>query len=160
MPVTCTLNSEAINALDLSAIQALIEQLLKESDITCSEQQLQFQIDYELEPGDPRELPEIPEIRLWFIRLDSRYPWIPFLLDWKSGELVRYAAMLVPHQFSTQDGIQFNPEALEIFVMHKVFVLTDWLRSRGLESRSRLKAMAQMFGYDLEDDLFDLLSRS
>jgi len=53
------------------------------------------------EPGDPRELPEIPEVRLWFI-VWIPYPWLPFLLDWKAGELARYTAMLVPHQFSSK----------------------------------------------------------
>ena len=69
------------------------------------------------EPEDPRELSEIPEVRLWFIRLDARYPWLPFLLDWKAGELALYTAMLVPHQFSVKEGIQYNLEALEIFLM-------------------------------------------
>ena len=31
----------------------------------------------------------------------------------------RYAAMLVPHQFSPTEGIRYNPEALEIFVSRK-----------------------------------------
>jgi hypothetical protein len=47
---------------------------------------------------DPRELSEFPDIRLWFLRLDATYPWLPVLLDWRAGELARYAAMLVPHQ--------------------------------------------------------------
>jgi len=32
----------------------------------------------------------------------------------ESWELARYTAMLVPHQFSSKEGIQYNPEALEI----------------------------------------------
>jgi len=103
----------------------VIENLLQEGDRTT--QQLRFAINYPQEPGDPRELPEIPEVRLWFICL-TRYPWLPFLLDWKVGELARYTAMLVPHQFSSKEGIQYNPEALEIFLMQKLFVLTDWMQ--------------------------------
>lgn len=58
-----------------------------------------FSINYTREdPGDPRELSEFPDIRLWFVRLDATYPWLPVLLDWRAGELARYAAMLVPHQ--------------------------------------------------------------
>jgi hypothetical protein len=158
MSITVALDAEQINTLDLKPAQAKIELVLKDKSITTWEQQLQFRIDYPLEPGDPRELPEIPEVRLWFIGLDSRYPWLPFLLDWKAGELARYAAMLVPHQFHPKDGIQFNPEALEIFVMQKVFVMHIWLRRQGLEPRSRLKAMAKMLGYELDDSLFDLVS--
>lgn len=35
------------------------------------------------------------------MRLDAAYPWLPVLLDWRAGELARYAAMLVPHQVFT-----------------------------------------------------------
>lgn len=58
-----------------------------------------FTINYKREdPSDPRELSEFPDIRLWFVRLDASYPWLPVVLDWRAGELARYAAMLVPHQ--------------------------------------------------------------
>jgi hypothetical protein len=43
-----------------------------------------FQIDYK--PAnflDPRELSEFPDVRLWFVRLDTEYPWLPVVLDWK-----------------------------------------------------------------------------
>jgi hypothetical protein len=91
------------------------------------------------------------------VRLDAAYPWMPFLLDWKAGELARYAAMLVPHQFNRSEGIRYNPEALEIFVMHKVFILADWLKQQGIPSQSRLQSMAQMFGYELEESFLKLL---
>lgn len=157
MSIEIALNADQINHLDLSPAETVIEGLLQKGAIASNEQQIQFKISYPQEPEDPRELSEIPEIRLWFIRLDSRYPWLPFILDWQSGELARYAAMLVPHQFHRTEGIQYNPEALEIFVMHKLFVLHHWMRQQGIESQSRLKAMAQMFGYDLEDELFQML---
>jgi hypothetical protein len=157
MTTTINLTADCINNLDLSPAQAVIEAWLKEGAIASHEQQLCFNINYPSEPDDPRELSEIPEIRLWFIRLDARYPWLPLLLDWKAGELARYTAMLVPHQFSRQEGIQFNPEALEIFVMHKIFILLDWMRSQGLQGTSSVKSMTQMLGYELEDAFFDLI---
>lgn len=157
MTIAIALNTQHLNNLDLSPASDTIEKLLQEGAIASHEQQLSFNIDYPRDPSDPRELSEIPEVRLWFIRLDARYPWLPFLLDWKAGELARYAAMLVPHQFSRKEGIQYNPEALEIFVMGKLFVLTDWMKSQGIESPSRLKSMAQMFGYELDDGLFNLI---
>ena len=157
MTTTITLNSAHINSLDLSPAQTVIENWLSQAAIASYEQQLQLSIDYPTEPEDPRELSEISEVRLWFIRLDSLYPWLPFLLDWKAGELVRYTAMLVPHQFSAKQGIQYNPEALEIFLMQKLFVLTDWLQQLSIPSQSRLKSMGQLLGYDLDDSLFDLL---
>jgi hypothetical protein len=157
MPLTVALTAQHCNNLDLSPLHQVIQPLLAERSLLNYEQQLSFQIDYPREPGDPRELPEIPEIRLWFLRADAAYPWLPFLLDWKAGELARYIAMLVPHQFHPKDGIQFNPEALELCVMHKLFVLTDWLKSQEIEGRSRLQSLAQMFGYELDDDFFDLM---
>ncbi len=155
MTVTIDLTNEQIQHIDISATAKSIESLI--DALTENEQQLQFQIDFAREPGDPRELSEIPEVRLWFIRLDAKYPWLPFLLDWKAGELARYVAMLVPHQFHPQDGVQYNPESLEIFVMQRVFILMEWLKAQGLEGRSRVKSMTQMLGYELEDDFFELL---
>lgn len=157
MTITIALSPDRLHSLDLSPAVTVIENLLQEKlALLSSEQQLRFEINYPQAADDPRELPEIPEVRLWFIRLDACYPWLPFLLDWKSGELTRYAAMLVPHQFSAKEGIQYNPEALEIFLMHKVFTLTDWMRQLNIPSQSRLKSMGQMFGYDLDNDLFKL----
>jgi hypothetical protein len=155
MPVI-HLNADQINTIDLSPALKVIDSLL--SEVSAHEQTVQFAIDYPLEAGDPRELPEVPEVRLWFIGLDALYPWLPFLLDWKAGEFARYTAMLVPHQFHPKDGIQYNPEALEIYVMHKTFVLLNWLKQQGIEGNSRLKAMTQMLGYDIDDGFFDLLS--
>ena len=154
MSITITLDTKAIALLDLSAAEEKIAHL-SEQEIAQFEQQLQFAIDYEREADDPRELSEIPEIRLWFIRLDAAYPWLPFLLDWRSGELARYTAMLVPHQFSRSEGIIYNPEALEIYVMHKIFVLANWCREREIPATSRLKSFAQLFGYDIDDSFFE-----
>lgn len=157
MTITITLTADHINQLDLTPVLTVIEPMIEDAAIAKYEQQVQFQVNYPRSPDDPRELPEIPEIRLWFVRLDAHYPWFPFLLDWKAGELARYTAMLVPHQFHPKTGIQYNPEALEIFVMHKIFVLANWLHWQGIEGDSRLKAMTQMFGYDLDDGLFELI---
>jgi len=159
MTLTIPLTAPCIDALDLAPVRQVVDPWLANGTITEHEHTLQFAIDLPRAPDDPREWSEIPELRLWFIRLDSCYPWLPFLLDWRSGELARYAAMLVPHQFQRVEGIRYNPEALEIFVMHKVCVLHDWLQQQGLPSRNRLKAMAQLLGYELEDAFFELLER-
>lgn len=158
MAILIQVTVEQIDRLDLAPAIKAIDPLL--SDIRQYEQQIRFQIDYPLEAGDPRELSEVPEIRLWFVRLDAAYPWLPFLLDWSGGELGRYAAMLVPHQFMPREGIEYNPEALEIFVMQKTFVLMTWLKQQGIEARSRLKAMTQALGYELDDGFFTMLAAS
>lgn len=157
MTVAIALKADIIHRLDLSPVRAAIGPLLEAGRIAHGEQQFTFNIDYPRDATDPRELSEIPEIRLWFVRLDSAYPWLPFLLDWKAGELGRYTAMLVPHQFHPREGIHYNPEALEIFVMEKVFVLADWLKQQEIPYRSRLKAMAQVLGYELAEDFLDAL---
>lgn len=157
MTISIKVNYEHLQSLDLSPAIAIIENLLVKQEIVSFEQQLSFEIDFPREETDPRELSEISEVRLWFIALDARYPWLLFLLDWKKGELARYAAMLVPHKFNRTEGIQYNQEALEIFVMHKVFILQPWLKLQGITGNSRLKSMAQIFGYDLDDNFFKLL---
>ncbi|MEL6353581.1 MAG: CRR6 family NdhI maturation factor [Cyanobacteria bacterium J06627_28] len=154
-------------SLDLTPAQAVIDPILAKHAETASTEERElanpqlifsFDIDFPREASDPRELSEIPEVRLWFIQLDARYPWLPLYLDWESGELSRYTAMLVPHQFSPIDGIRYNPEALEIFVMGKVFSIDRWLKDQNIDGRSRLKFMTQMLGYELDDALFNLLA--
>lgn len=159
MSTTITLDTNHLYTLDLSPALTVIDPWLQAGTIAQQEQTLQFAIDYPRDPADPRELSEIPEVRLWFVRLDARYPWLPYLLDWEGGELARYAAMLVPHQFSRTAGIQYNPEALELFMMQKVFVLADWLKQQGIPSANKLKFMTKMLGYELEDGLFELLEQ-
>jgi hypothetical protein len=152
-----SVSNHALLSLDVSAIAAPIDLWLA----TAPQQfdlNLTFEVDYHRDPADPRELSEIPEVRLWFIRVDARYPYLPLLLDWQAGELARYVAMLVSHQFSRKEGIQYNPEALELWVMQRVFLLTDWLQQRQIDDRSQLKFMTQMLGYELDPGLFELLN--
>lgn len=156
MTTTIALNAKHLNRLDLAPVETVLAKWQQAGTIAAPDQVLHFEIDYPRDAADPRELSEIPEIRLWFVRLDARYPWLPLLLDWEAGELARYTAMLVPHQFSPE-GIQFNPEALEIFMMRKVFELLEWMRSQGTVSRTKLKFMTQMLGYELDEGFFDLI---
>jgi hypothetical protein len=157
MSQTIAIQLDHLTRLDLSPVKTVVDPWLKQGAIASQEQTLSFEIHYPRDPSDPRELSEIPEVRLWFIRLDTLYPWMPFLLDPKKGELARYTAMLVPHQFNRTEGIQYNPEALEIFVMHKVFILSDWLKQQSIPRNFRLKSMAQLFGYEIDDSFFDLI---
>jgi len=157
MTISIQVGRDSINNLDLSPALKVIESILPKESIISQEHQLRFDIDYPRQDNDPREISEIPEVRLWFVRLDAQYPWLPFLLDWTSGELGRYTAMLVPHEFHKKEGIQYNPEALEIFLMHKIFILSDWLKKNQIPVRFRLKSLAQMLGYELEDGFFEMI---
>lgn len=157
MTLEIAIDTNSINNLDLLPALTVIEKLPQDKAIAQYEQELKLIINYQREETDPRELSEIPEIRLWFVRLDAVYPWLPFLLNWKEGELALYTAMLVPHQFSRSEGIIFNPEALEIFVMQKIFIVAEWLKQKNITSKSHLQSMAKMLGYDLDDSFFDLI---
>ncbi|CAK9329686.1 unnamed protein product [Citrullus colocynthis] len=157
------IDNDAIRRLDLSSFQkttGIISPLATEPK-QFLESTIGFTINYTREdPYDRRELSEYPDIRLWFVRLDSIYPWLPVLLDWRAGELARYAAMLVPHQISMRMGIVFNPEALELFVMKKVFIVYSWLKEHEIP-KPRLKTanMARMLGFGIGDELFDLIDQ-
>ncbi|KAL6012046.1 Protein CHLORORESPIRATORY REDUCTION 6, chloroplastic [Asimina triloba] len=163
------INKDVIQRLDLSPVHSVIgnSSLQKQVDADGSlvqpkellEKTVGFTINYEREdPYDRRELSEFPDIRLWFVRLDASYPWLPLVLDWRGGELARYAAMLVPHQISARMGIVFNPEALELFTMKKVFIAYSWLKQHKI-AKAKLKTnnMARMLGFGIGDDLFNLV---
>ncbi len=157
MSINITVSQSQIENLDLSPITNIVEDWLANANIIDYEQKIMFKIDYSRGESDPRELSEIPEVRLWFIALDSCYPWLPLFVNWREGELSRYTAMLVPHRFNRREGIQYNSEALDIFIMKKIFVVHKWLRQQKITGNSRLKAMAQIFGYNLDDNFFSLL---
>lgn len=157
MAHTITLHESHLQTLDLTPAMAVLEPLIAAGKVLQGEPALRFEIDISRDPTDPRELSELPEVRLWFIRLDTVYPWLPLVLDWEAGELGRYAAMLVPHQFSPTEGIRYNPEGLEIFMMTKIFAIAAWQKAQGMTNYTRLKFMTQMLGYEIDDGLFDLL---
>uniref|UniRef100_A0A0F7H0M3 Chlororespiratory reduction 6 n=1 Tax=Geranium phaeum TaxID=379952 RepID=A0A0F7H0M3_9ROSI len=155
------INNDVIRRLDLSPFHSStgMASPLSVEPKDFLERTIGFTINYTKEDQyDMRELSEFPDIRLWFVRLDSTYPWLPVLLDWRAGELARYAAMLVPHQMSARMGVVFNPEGLELFVMKKVFVVYSWLKEQNVP-KPRLKTcdMARMLGFGIGDELFDLV---
>ncbi|HIK24342.1 MAG: CRR6 family NdhI maturation factor [Thermosynechococcus sp. Uc] len=158
MAIAIELTPDQIDRLDLSPLQNVLNPLIAQQRLLEHHQALRFKIDYPRPADAPDlELSELPPVRLWFIRADVSYPWLPYVLDWSVGELVRYGAMLVPHEFHPQQGIIFNPQALDIFVMTKVFTLWQWLQGQGYPAAEKIKGMAAMFGYELDSQLFTLL---
>ena len=94
MSTVIYINQACIESLDLTPAKIAIEKLLANWDeISEGDRAIQIELVWDREDGDPRELSEISEVRLWFVRLDAIYPWFSYLLDWRS-ELSRYAAML------------------------------------------------------------------
>jgi hypothetical protein len=160
MPNLIYVSQACIESLDITPAKIAIEKLMANWDTTTeSDRTFQIELVWNQEDGDPRELSEISEVRLWFVRLDANYPWFSYLLDWRL-ELSRYAAMLVPHQFKSEgDGyvLQYNPEALELFVMQKVFAISIWLKSRGIDSTAKLQQMTQGLGYEIDTAFFEML---
>ena len=63
-------------------------------------------------------------------------------------------------QMSTRHGVVFNPEALELFGMKKVFIVYSWLKQQN-HAKPRLKTadMAKMLGFGIGDELFDLIEK-
>ncbi len=162
MTTVINLNSACINSLDLTPAHIAIERFVKEYTATESaglpDQEIAFAIHWEQEEHDPRELSEIPEVRLWFVRLDAVYPWLPYILDWRN-ELSRYTAMLVPHEFKREgDGyrLEYNAEALDLFMMGKIFVIQHWLQQRGIRSVAKLQQMAQTLGFEIDEEFWSV----
>jgi hypothetical protein len=44
--------------------------------------------------------------------------------------------------------------------MHKIFVLSDWLQRQNIASPSRLKSLAQILGYELDDAFFEMIEKT
>ncbi|XP_004508406.1 protein CHLORORESPIRATORY REDUCTION 6, chloroplastic [Cicer arietinum] len=155
------IDNDVIARLDLSSFQSAtgMKNPLSVKPQEFLDRSIGFTINYtRQDPRDPRELSEFPDIRLWFVRLDATYPWLPVLLDWRAGELARYAAMLVPHQMNMKMGVVFNPEALELFVMKKVFIVYSWLKHHNIpKPKLKTNDMARMLGFGIGDELYDLL---
>jgi hypothetical protein len=147
LTVTC----EAIQHLDLSALEPLRHRPL--ASLLSDAGGVTLTLAWPRQPEDPRELSEIPELRLWSLRADALHPWLPLLLERSSGQLTRHVAMLLPHGFHRQEGIRFAPESLELWITHRLFQLDEQARDAGLNCRGSLTQMAAVLGFEL-DPLF------
>jgi hypothetical protein len=138
----------AIRSLDLRPLAAWAA--LDPATLLASAASVELVFDWPREPDDPRELSEIPELRLWSLRADACHPWVPLLLERAGGQLTRHVAMLLPHGFQRTEGIRFAPESLELWLTHRLFQLDHWLGQEGLNGRAGLGQMAAVLGYELD----------
>jgi hypothetical protein len=58
--------------------------------------------------------------------------------------------MLVPHSFSRSEGMRFDPDALSLWMSHRLFGLDHWGKQHHLELRGRLALMAAVLGFSVE----------
>jgi hypothetical protein len=147
-----------IEALDLNSLAPLAHRPAQE--LLGLSGQVQLALEWPRPPEDPRELSEIPEVRLWCLRADALYPWLPLVLERSQGTLTRHVAMLLPHSFSRTEGIRFAPDSLELWFSHRLFLLDHWARAEGLDCRQGLGQMAAVLGFELAPSFWVALSGS
>ena len=149
------LDHQAMGRLDLRPMAPLWRR--SASELLALEGQVELAVAWDRPMGDPRELSEIPEVRLWHLHVDQHCPWLPLLLERSTGQLSRYVAMVVPHGFHASEGIRFHPEALELWVTARLMVLDRWCQSHGLSGRRRLEQMASVLGFVLDPSFWALI---
>ena len=155
-----TIDAEAIRTLNLQALSAWIERPLHV--LLDAGAVLELRYEWPREVDDPRELSECPEPRLWALRADAHYPWLPLLLDRTGGSLAQHVAMLVPHDFSPSEGIRFDPQALEIWITHRLMLLDQHGADAGIpgHQRGNLSLMAASLGFELDGGFWELLDQA
>jgi hypothetical protein len=154
-PGLLTVSAAQVRGLDLAPLEPLVA--LAPAELMASAQDLTIAFDWPLQADDPRELSEIPELRLWSLRADALHPWLPLVLERSGGQLTRHVAMLLPHGFSRSEGIRFAPESLELWITHRLFLLDHWARTAGIECRATLGQMAAVLGYELDPGFWSVM---
>ncbi|MEB3332371.1 MAG: CRR6 family NdhI maturation factor [Synechococcaceae cyanobacterium] len=147
-PASLAVSVDQIRGLDLSVLEPLAA--LAPAELLSRAGSLELQLEWLRADDDPRELSEIPELRLWSLRADALCPWLPLLLHRSSGQLTRHVAMLLPHAFQRQEGIRFAPESLELWIIARLFLLDAWALAAGLNCRQGLGQMAAVLGFELD----------
>ncbi|MCO5600834.1 hypothetical protein L7F22_054949 [Adiantum nelumboides] len=166
--INIVINNDIIKRLDLSPAHEILRGYQPGGDALgpysqgikhLLERTIGFIVNYVPEdPYDIRELSEMSDVRLWFVRLDATYPWLPVLLDWQSGELSRYTSMLVPHQISRKLGVVYNPQALQLFLMKNLFVCLQWLQACKVpEATQMVSNMSEALAFKVETEFFEQL---
>ena len=151
------IDAVAIQTLDLRPINPWMERPL--TDLLSDGAGLELQYKWPRDAEDPRELSECPEPRLWALRADAVYPWLPLVLERSGGSLIQHVAMVVPHNFSPSEGIRFDPQALELWITHR-FMLLDHLGEQLPQSqRGNLLQMAATIGYEVDPAFWTLLDQ-
>ena len=155
-PLVVTISAVQVKNLDLSPLNSWAA--LEPSELLDKAGQLELVFSWDRQADDPRELSEIPELRLWTLRADAIYPWLPWVLKRSGGQLCRHVAMLLPHGFHPNDGIYFGSESLDLWIPHRLFWLDAWSRQAGLNCRQGLAQMAAVLGFELDPSFWTNIS--
>ncbi|MBW4531970.1 MAG: CRR6 family NdhI maturation factor [Aphanothece saxicola GSE-SYN-MK-01-06B] len=154
-PEPLKVSADQVRGLDLSPLTALAS--LAPAALLTAASGLQIDFVWPRDAEDPRELSEIPELRLWSLRADALHPWLPLVLERSGGQLTRHVAMLLPHGFSPTEGIRFAPESLELWITQRLFLLDHWAAAGGIECRANLGQMAAVLGYELDPGFWSVI---
>ncbi len=149
------MSATQVRGLDLSPLAPLAG--LAPAELLSVASGLAIAFDWPRQAEDPRELSEIPELRLWSLRADALHPWLPLVLERSGGQLTRHVAMLLPHGFSRTEGIRFAPESLELWITQRLFLLDHWAAAAGIECRANLGQMAAVLGYELDPGFWSVI---
>lgn len=152
-----SIDARAIRELDLKPLHALMHQPLAAQLRDGAVVELTY--SWPRDDNDPREVSECPEPRHWALRADATYPWLPLLLERSGGSLAQYVAMLVPHDFSPNEGIRFDPQGLELWVTQRLMLLDQLSRDQPHSQRGNLGQMAATLGYELDPSFWALLDQ-
>jgi hypothetical protein len=64
-------------------------------------------------------------------------------------------------QMSKRLGLVYNPEALELFAMNKLFLIHEWLKARNVaKPHVKLNNMMRMLGFSISNELYDLIDKN
>lgn len=75
LPSPVPVSHEAVLALDLAPLAAWAS--CEPAELLAAAGRLELSFAWSREADDPRELSEIPELRLWSLRVDAAHPWLP-----------------------------------------------------------------------------------
>ena len=151
------IDAVAIQTLDLRALNPWMERPL--INLLGDGAGLELQYNWPRDADDPRELSECSEPRLWALRADAVYPWLPLVLERSGGSLIQHVAMVVPHDFSPSEGIRFDPQALEIWITHRFMLLDHLGQHLPRSQRGNLLQMAATIGYEVDAAFWTLLDQ-
>ncbi|MFM7264139.1 MAG: chlororespiratory reduction 6 domain-containing protein, partial [Cyanobium sp.] len=87
-PDPLLISTAAIQALDLAPLAPWAS--LEPAALLAAAGRLDLSFSWPRDAEDPRELSEIPELRLWSLRADAAHPWLPLVLERASGQLTRH----------------------------------------------------------------------